>query len=416
MISRLLYGLVILALTDFLIYRMIGLFRRNSPGQRYPIVFKNIQTLLIVGFGVFSLIWLIVHRPIENDPESYRRQFTYTGVFTAIYFPKLIICAWFITGEAIILINQLINKLFTRRRQISPARKFHIRRFFTFCGLVCGLVFLVFIYRGINIIRSDFKVNVIHIHNQRIPESFDGFRIVQISDLHLGSWVDTNDIIKGIGLVKSTKPDIVCITGDLINVNATEAWPYKLLFKNIKSSYGKYAVLGNHDMRDYARFGSRDTSGNDINEIRRFYDSCEIKLLRNHNVIIRIGADSLAILGVDNWGKKHFRHYGKLQNALKGCENIPYKILLSHDPTHWNSEVNKLNTVNLTLSGHTHGMQMAVELFQKRLSPAALIYKNWAGLFQFNDQYLYVNTGFGFLGFPGRIGLKPEITMIILHH
>ncbi len=415
MVERLLSGFIVLLVTDFFIYQLIARLKYHSPGSRFPAVFKFLQHILILGLLIFSIVWTIRHPSVENDPVSYRNHFTFTAVFAFLYIPKIILVVFYICGELLIFIRRLNHTLFHPDRSLSALVRFHIRRTFALAGVIIALITLYFIARGILFTRSDFRLREVHVYSPDLPPSFEGFRIVQLSDMHLGSWTRPKDVEKGLLLARAAKPDLLCLTGDLINVNAAETKPYLKDFSELNAPFGKVAVLGNHDMGDYARFGSRDSSGTDIQRISQFYEQCGFQLLRNRNIRINKGTDSIAVIGIDNWGKKKFRRYGKLNKAVQGCETMDFTLLLSHDPTHWREEVLTKKFIDLTLSGHTHGMQMALEINDLRLSPASLIYRYWAGLFREGNQFLHVNPGFGFLGFPGRIGLRPEISLIILH-
>jgi predicted MPP superfamily phosphohydrolase len=415
MFERLLSGFIVLVIADYCIYLLIKRLKHHSPGSNYPFAFRILQNLSIIGLIVFSVTWTILHPTIENDPESYRSHFVLTAVFAIIYIPKLILVFAFWCGELLILLKRLKYRLFNRHKSISSLVKFHIRRTFALAGLFLSLVIVFFILKGIYVTRSDFQVREVHVFSADLPAVFDGFRVVQLSDMHLGSWTNPKDVEKGLLMAQQAKPDLICLTGDLINVNSAETEPYIKAFTALNAPYGKLAILGNHDMGDYARYGSRDSSGNDIHRISLFYEQTRFQLLRNRHIILKKETDSLAVIGIDNWGKKKFRQYGKLDKAMNGCDSTGFSILLSHDPTHWRAEVENKKDIDLTLSGHTHGMQMALEIKDYRFSPAYFIYKQWAGLFTTNTQQLYVNPGFGFLGFPGRIGLRPEITLLILH-
>ena len=219
---------------------------------------------------------------------------------------------------------------------------------------------------------------------------------------------------RAIALINNLKPDFIFFTGDLVNNYAWELKGWTEVLAQLSANIGKYAVLGNHDYGDYSKWRSKKLKKENLESIKYFYKKIGFKLLLNENDIIENGAEKIAIIGVENWGNPPFKQYGDLSLALEDTSEVPFKILLSHDPTHWEEEVIKNTNIDLTLSGHTHGMQAGVNLKNKKWSPIKYKYKHWAGLHKIKDQYLHVNRGLGWLGFPGRVGMRPEITYIEL--
>ena len=210
-------------------------------------------------------------------------------------------------------------------------------------------------------------------------------------------------------------PDLILFTGDLVNNDSREILPFIEDFKRLKATNGVYSVLGNHDYGDYKQWDSVASKEENMQLLYKYQKEMGFQLLNNENVIIRKGEDKFGIYGVENWGNKPFPQRGDLDKALEGNQDMEFKILLSHDPTHWNKKViEHPEHFDLTLSGHTHGMQFGVEIPGFKWSPIKYIYPQWAGLYEKKKQYLYVNRGFGFLGFPGRVGIWPEITVIEL--
>ena len=261
----------------------------------------------------------------------------------------------------------------------------------------------------------DYQLHKHCIYLPRLPKAFDGIRIAQISDLHVGSFVSKYPLQRGIDLLMGEKPDIIFFTGDMVNVWAKEMDPYVALFSQLKAPLGVFSVLGNHDYGDYHRWSSATLKAANMQHMRALHKALGWQLLCNTSKEIRVNNESLAILGSENWGDK-FTRYGDLEATLKGVE-IPCRILLSHDPTHWEAEILKRKVgdqIALTCSGHTHGCQMGIETNTFRWSPVQYMYNQWAGLYQKEQQYLYVNRGFGFIGFPGRFGILPEITLLEL--
>ncbi len=415
MINRIFLIVIFILIEEILLRILLRNFRRVSPGNSYPAVLNILNNLINVGFAITTIVYFIQNQDPGNNFVAYRNYFGLFNVFILIYFSKFIIVIIFLLGELFRLTLWMWHRWFSSLKKLPLTRAFHIRRGFALGGILAGLVFFAFALYGILGGVNRFVVKHVDLYFPDLPAAFEGFTIAQISDIHLGSWTHQEDVAKGIYLLENQKPDMVCITGDIINVNSDETFPYKNLFAEIKAAYGKFAILGNHDMGDYTRFGRRDFSEHNIPGIKSFFDSTGFVLIRNSHVYIHKGKDSFALLGTDNWSMRKFKRYGKLNDALRGTKRSDFKVLMSHDPSHWRAQVMDSTSVNLMLSGHTHGMQLGIDLPWLRWSPVALVLKEWMGLYQNRKQYLYVNAGFGFLGFSGRIGIPPEITIITLH-
>jgi hypothetical protein len=280
-------------------------------------------------------------------------------------------------------------------------------------GLFAGfLPFFVIVY-GIFKARYNFKVHHVTLDFNHLPETFHGLKVVQISDLHLGSFNHQFHILdRAIKKINQLEPDLLFFTGDLVNNFAWELRGWRKAFRHFSPNIKKFAVLGNHDYGDYSKWNSKEDKQINFEAIKTFYRENDFKLLLNESKTIEKKGEKIAIIGVENWGNPPFKQYGDLKKALKDTENVPFKILLSHDPSHWTEEVIEKTQIAITLSGHTHGMQAALKLKNKEWSPIKYKYKHWAGLYEQNKQYLYVNRGLGWLGFPGRLGMRPEITLI----
>ncbi len=280
-------------------------------------------------------------------------------------------------------------------------------------GLLAGfLPFFIIIYAIFKALYR-FKVHHLHIKTSLAPESFKGLKIVHISDLHLGSFNFRYHILdRAVNLINHLEPDLIFFTGDLVNNFAWELKGWGKVLKKLEAKKGKFAVLGNHDYGDYSSWETPELKQRNFESIKYFYKKINFSLLLNEGTIIKKNGVDIAVLGVENWGNPPFKKYGDLAKAIESVKNIPLKILLSHDPTHWPEEVIDQTDILLTLSGHTHGMQAGVNLKNKQWSPIKYKYKHWAGLHKEGDQYLNVNRGLGWLGFPGRLGMRPEITCI----
>lgn len=392
---------ILLLCIAILIVDMMAFYWLLSITQpiRQPIIKYSIYCVFwIFTIGLIASIMILKVR--LDDIDTRRKQLLVSslyGLTISSFIPKIIF---------IIVISLLYytNYVFSQKGSLIVIP--------TFALLSGFLPFFVIVYA---IFRSlyRFKVHHIKIKFKEIPNNFIGLRIVQISDLHLGSFNFRYHILeRAVKLINHLEPDFIFFTGDLVNNHAWELKGWDRVLKQLNAKLGKYAVLGNHDYGDYSEWKTNKAKQSNHELIKHFYERIDFNLLLNENDIIDIDGEKLAILGVENWGNPPFKQYGDLKMAVKNSAHIPFKILLSHDPTHWSEEVVKDTDIALTFSGHTHGMQAAINFKSKKWSPIKYKYKHWAGLYKNKDQYLHVNRGLGWLGFPGRIGMRPEITLI----
>ncbi|MDQ3102089.1 MAG: metallophosphoesterase, partial [Bacteroidota bacterium] len=280
-------------------------------------------------------------------------------------------------------------------------------------GLIVAAVPFTGVLYGVTKGRHNFNVARVAIRSTRLPKAFDGLRIVQISDMHLGSYGNDTAIVRqGIDLINAEKPDMILFTGDLVNDYADETKPFTEVLKGLKAPLGKYSILGNHDYSDYPKWESAQAKAENLVQLKQMQAEMGFKLLLDEHDVIEIDGEKIGLLGIQNWGVR-FQQYGDLGKTIRGTEHLPFRILMSHDPTHWQAQVWGTGIV-LTLSGHTHGAQLGVRLGNTTYSPAQWVYKQWAGHYAEGDQQLYINRGFGFIGFPGRVGMPPEITVLEL--
>ncbi len=366
---------------------------------------KGLRTAINIIFWVFTagLVVLIVLLKITLGDINPRRKHilvsSLSGLTISSFIPKLIFVV-------------VISILFFSNFVLSEKESLLI---IPLIGLFSGfLPFFVIMYGFFRALYR-FKVHHITIKHTKIPETFSGLKIIQISDIHLGSFNYKYHILdKAIKVINDSQPDFIFFTGDLVNNYAWELIGWEKVFKKLIAKKGKYAVLGNHDYGDYSEWDSAQEKQKNFDKIKEFYKTIDFKLLLNQSEIVEKGKEKLAIIGVENWGKLPFKQYGNLQEALKNVDKIPFKILLSHDPTHWSEEIIRKTDISLTLSGHTHGMQVGFQYKKMKWSPIKYKYKHWAGLYRKNEKYLYVNRGLGWVGFPGRLGMRPEITLFKL--
>lgn len=364
-----------------------------------------IKTIINVIFWLFTIgliTSIIVLKVRMDDINPIRKHLLVSslyGLTVSSFIPKLIFVI-------IISILYFTNYVFsvTHSMVVIPL-----------AGLLSGFLPFFVILHGIFMAAYRFKVYHHTIVFNNLPQSFNGLRIVQISDIHLGSFNYRYHILeRAIHKINHLRPDYIFITGDLVNNFSWELQGWESIFKNLSAKKGMFAILGNHDYGDYSKWDSKEEKQENLEAIKQFYKQINCKLLLNEAQVIKEDEEKIAVIGVENWGKPPFKKYGNLKKAMKTVNDIAFKILLSHDPTHWTEEVLEKTNIALTLSGHTHGMQAAFRYKNLQWSPIKFKYEHWAGLYKNLQQYLYVNRGLGWLGFPGRIGMRPEITLLEL--
>ena len=262
--------------------------------------------------------------------------------------------------------------------------------------------------------KYNYQIKKIKLSFKNLPEAFKGMRMVHISDIHSGSFQDIRAVNKGIDLILKQQPDLIVFTGDLVNDRATEMEPYQNSFGRLTAPLGVFSTLGNHDYGDYVQWPTAQAKIDNLEALKKVHANMGWRLLMNEHVLLEKNGEKIALLGIENWGAKaRFPKYGKMDLAYPGTENVPFKILLSHDPSHWDAQIlPEYPGIDLMLSGHTHGMQFGLENPYFKWSPVQWMYKQWAGLYEQGAQKLYVNRGYGFIGYPGRVGILPEITVI----
>ena len=312
----------------------------------------------------------------------------------------------FITG----MINVASHRAAGNANSVFPERRKFISELALFLAAIPFASMLYAMFRG----KYDYRVHRQTLYFDNLPEAFEGFTITQISDVHSGSFDNRAAVQRGIDLIKAQKADLFVFTGDLVNNVANEITPYIDMFSQIKAPYGQFSILGNHDYGDYIKWDSAKAKADNLQELKNQHQKLGYHLMLDENVRISKDNQHIVLIGVQNWGRG-FIQIGNLDNALNGVNPNDFKVLLSHDPTHWEEKVRYHKVpVQLTLSGHTHGAQFGVETAGFRWSPVQYRYLDWAGLVSQNNRYLYVNRGFGFLAFSGRLGIWPEITVITL--
>lgn len=367
-------------------------------------------TYLILSIGVFFFFLFTTFSLTSKDISDQKKasKITYLSLLIVVfYLPKIFIC--------LPLILEDLYHFFFHFQKISSKER---RKFISF--LAFGAASTAFFSSIYGVIWGRFRYNLMkkELYFEEFPESFDNLKVIHISDIHCGSFYlrDQEKIKVGIDLILSQKPDLILFTGDLVNNKASEMENWIVLFSKLKAPLGVYASLGNHDYGDYIRWKNLDEKKKNFEELIEVYKKLGWKLLRNENHKISKNNQSIYLIGLENWGLAPFPKYGDLEKSTQSLEKENFKILLSHDPSHFDAEVKNFSKkIQLTLAGHTHGMQFGIEIpgFIK-WSPVKYRYPKWAGLYEEKNRYLYVNRGFGYLAFPGRIGIWPEITLLTL--
>lgn len=376
----------------------------KSPWVHY--LFIGI-TLLVVGNFIIQF-----SMSSEGRVLSPSKSYAFGFLLSFLLFNLVVIL--FLVGEDIIRFFLGLNN-----RYFSQRQSFHIpsrRKFIS--NIAIGLAAIPFasllygMYQG----KYNFKVLKYVLHFEDLPEAFDGYRITQISDVHAGSFDNHEKIEYAVNLVKEQKGDVILFTGDLVNNKTTEMLPWKELFGQLKAKDGVFSILGNHDYGDYIDWNSEAEKVQNLEDLKFLQKEMGYDLLLNESRFIERDGQRIALIGVENWGRGGFKKAGDLKKASENIDPKDFKILMSHDPSHWNDVVLKDDYhYHLTLSGHTHGMQFGIEIpGWIKWSPIKYRYKHWAGIYKELGQYINVNRGFGYLGYPGRVGIWPEITVIEL--
>jgi len=281
-------------------------------------------------------------------------------------------------------------------------------------GMLAASVPIAILGYGIISGAHDYRVRRVRIRLPHLPTSFHGLKIGQLSDIHSGSFFNKKAVAGGVEMLLRERPDVIFFTGDLVNDTADEIKDYIPIFSKMRAPLGVYSTLGNHDYGDYVPWPSLAAKQQNLKDLCKAHELLGWRLLRNEHIMLTQGADKLAVIGIENWGLR-FAKYGNLAQAYQGVADIPVKLLLSHDPSHWDAEVRpKFGDIDMMFAGHTHGFQFGIEIGSFKWSPVQYVYKQWAGLYQEGNQYLYVNRGFGYIGYPGRIGILPELTIVEL--
>jgi len=360
---------------------------------------------------------------------------TFFAIIVGLFFSKIIASIFFLVDDLRRGIQWVVGKVFfsgTEGETMEQGVKISRSIFLSWAGMLAGGgLFTSLIYGFGNKYR--YRIHRLQMAFDNLPPEFKGLKIIQISDIHSGSFTDKHAVMRGVDMVLKENADLILFTGDLVNNLADEMTDYMDVFKQLKAPMGVYSILGNHDYGDYVAWADRNEEHRkkeqeagkhlltplqqaNLDKLKIVEAELGWKLLLDEHIVLEKGNDKIALIGVQNWSSKaRFPKYGDLKKAYTGSEGYPFKILMSHDPSHWDAQVRTIyNDIDLMLAGHTHGMQFGVEIPGFKWSPVQYVYKEWAGLYEEGKQKLYVNRGYGFIGYPGRVGILPEITVIEL--
>jgi predicted MPP superfamily phosphohydrolase len=409
--KRGLFFILVLAALDIYFYQGLETITASlSPSIKTAIKITYIIFVILTLLSLLAYIWL--RWGFRNDFIKYK-----------------LIPTWFMK-----YIVKLFTGLFLFIDDISRLAKWGIYKFahlfnynladslvlsrsvsLTKIGMLAATVPIATLGYGILSGAHDYRIRRIRIKLPHLPASFHGLRIGQLSDIHSGSFFNKKAVAAGVDMLLHERPDVIFFTGDLVNDTADEVKDYISIFSKLKAPLGIYSTLGNHDYGDYVPWPSAVAKQQNLKDLCKVHELLGWQLLMNEHKLLTHGTDKIAIIGIENWGL-HFAQYGKLAQAYQNLpEDISVKLLLSHDPSHWDAEVRpKFSDIDIMFAGHTHGFQFGIEIGSFKWSPVQYQYKQWAGLYQEDNQYLYVNRGFGYIGYPGRIGILPEITIVEL--
>jgi uncharacterized protein len=411
---------VLLLAFDYYCYRAIlSVFKKWKPTTKklFSIIWWTYTGILVI--GVFAAIYVPSYLPLYLSLRSVILvAFFLTLVCKIVMLPFLLIDD---IRRLIVKINRSFKSkntavLTEKGPQTMVGEPISRSSFIIKAGLITAAIPLTSLTWGISSGAYDYKIKRRTLVLPNLPKAFEGIRFGQISDIHSGSFYNKKAVQGGVDMLLAEKPDFIFFTGDLVNDMATEMRDYQDLFSKVKAPLGVYSVLGNHDYGDY-HFGGAPSAAKakNLQDVIKTHKIMGWDLLMNEHRRLKIDGEEIGVLGIENWGMGRFPKYGRMDLATKDTDDLPVKLLLSHDPSHWRQEVlKKYPQIDAMFSGHTHGMQFGVRTEHYQWSPIQYIYKEWAGLYKEQNQQLYVNVGYGFLGYPGRVGILPEITIFEL--
>jgi predicted MPP superfamily phosphohydrolase len=404
--------IIILLLIDFYVFFAVKFLAHNNSDKSRIVIYS-----LYWALSAFAIIFILSFPKSDYlQRHVVFRNYAF-AIIVGLFFAKLVASVFFLLDDVRRLFVWLMAKIFPKTGVDFTHESSNISRsaFLSWTGFVLGGgLFASLMYGFSN--KYNYKVRRIKLAFENLPAAFKGLKIVQISDIHSGSFTDKKAVEKGVQLALKQNADLILFTGDLVNDKADEMKDYMDVFNKIKAPMGVYSTLGNHDYGDYTDWPSAEAKKENLERLKAIHGKLGWRLLMNEHVALEKNGERIALIGIENWSAfGSFPKYGRMDLAYPGSEKYSFKILMSHDPSHWDAEVrSKYSDIDLMLAGHTHGMQFGVENPYFKWSPVQYFYKEWAGLYKTGKQILYVNRGYGFIGYPGRVGILPEITVIEL--
>ncbi len=410
---------VLMLLLDLYVFQIIRSVSHSAGPRARSILFISYWSISLLAIVI---LFILPYLNLDAYARGFRSKVF--AIIIGIFIAKLVASIFFLVDDLRRGIQWIAGKLFFRQTEGEDVgggeNRISRSAFLSWLGLGVGATLFTSLLYGFSN-KYNYKVKKLKLAYPNLPEAFRGMKIVQLSDIHSGSFTDPQAVLRGVEKVNSLNPDLILFTGDLVNNEAREMNEYTAIFSQLKAPMGVYSVLGNHDYGDYL-WGHNPTGAaavekrQNLERLKQLQAEMGWKLLLDEHVPLERNGQQIALIGIQNWSNlKRFPKYGDLKKAHAGAEAFPFKILMSHDPTHWDAEVRTgFQDIDLMLAGHTHGMQFGVEIPWLRWSPVQYVYRQWAGLYEEGAQKLYVNRGFGFIGYPGRVGILPEITLIEL--
>jgi predicted MPP superfamily phosphohydrolase len=362
------------------------------------------------------MIFTSLQLKLVMTSQKFRIWYFMMGMFVLFYVPKIVFMTFQLGNDLIQGLGFLLTKMSTSGSRVANTASVMSRaEFLTRAGILVAAIPFLSVLQGITSGRYNYKIKNLRLVFQNLPTAFNGLRIVQISDWHIGSFLGQGDKVrKAVDMINAQEPELILFTGDLVNNIAEEVSEFIPELKRLKARYGIFSILGNHDYGEYVSWESTEKHQENMERLFQYEQRCGFRLLRNESVVLERDGEKIGLAGVENWGLPPFPQYADLQQSMNNIKNLPFKILMSHDPSHWDAEVLGNSDIDLTLSGHTHGMQFGINIPGLKWSPVKWRYPRWAGLYSEGNKKLYVNVGIGYIGFPGRVGFLPEITVFEL--
>ncbi len=412
MILRFFIILFLIILVEFYFYQAITTIFRDASESKRQLV-KYIYLGLTAFFWIVGISMMIY--PIHKW-NIYLRNYL-GGLAVLSFLLKIIPAAILLTEDIFRGLLFLFSKIGSSNSESAPLLISRYK-FLSWCAVFIAAVPGIGLVYGMIKGGYNYRIHRVKISSKRIPKNFNGFKMAQISDMHVGSFASSDHLVEAFDMLLKEKPDTIFFTGDMVNNVSEETNGFVPVFQKLKAEHGVFSTLGNHDYGDYVQWDSATAKTANLDRLKGIHAEAGWKLLMNEHVHLQKGEDKIAVLGIENWGAHmRFPKYGKMSEAHNGLEKDTFKILLSHDPSHWEAQIlPQYQDIDLMLSGHTHGMQFGIEIPALKIqwSPVKYFYKQWAGLYSKGEQKLYVNRGLGFLGYPGRLGIWPEITIFEL--